>query len=209
MNRKKSAATTILTAMSAVTVWAAFVTGTEPPATDVAGSFAAIAALLAVSVILKMDDILYFLGCGFVYFASPIGSVLDMYTRFGPYDKIMHFISGMLLAGFGMMMISRLLKRAFPDEEGLSTSSDEGNRKALKISRMIFAFFFSSACAGIWEIFEFTSDKLLGGGMQRGMEDTVTDIIAGNGGALLYCIVWVFGSCVYERQHRHKHLEKG
>ena len=115
----------------------------------------------------------------------------------------------MLLAGFGMMMISRLLKRAFPDEEGLSTSSDEGNRKALKISRMIFAFFFSSACAGIWEIFEFTSDKLLGGGMQRGMEDTVTDIIAGNGGALLYCIVWVFGSCVYERQHRHKHLEKG
>ncbi len=40
---------------------------------------------------------------------------------------------------------------------------------------MIFAFFFSSACAGIWEIFEFTSDKLLGGGMQRGMEDTVTD----------------------------------
>ena len=96
MNRKKSAATTILTAMSAVTVWAAFVTGTEPPATDVAGSFAAIAALLAVSVILKMDDILYFLGCGFVYFASPIGSVLDMYTRFGPYDKIIHFISGML-----------------------------------------------------------------------------------------------------------------
>ena len=78
MNRKKSAATTILTAMSAVTVWAAFVTGTEPPATDVAGSFAAIAALLAVSVILKMDDILYFLGCGFVYFASPIGSVLDI-----------------------------------------------------------------------------------------------------------------------------------
>ena len=132
-----------------------------------------------------------------------------MYTRFGPYDKIIHFISGMLLAGFGMMMISRLLKRAFPDEEGLSASSDEGKRKALKISRMIFAFFFSSACAGIWEIFEFTSDKLLGGGMQRGMEDTVTDIIAGNGGALLYCIVWVFGSCVYGRQHRHKHLEKG
>ncbi len=78
-----------------------------------AGSFAAIAALLAVSVILKMDDILYFLGCGFVYFASPIGSVLDMYTRFGPYDKIIHFISGMLLAGFGMMMISRLLKELF------------------------------------------------------------------------------------------------
>ena len=93
-----------------------------------------------------------------------------MYTRFGPYDKIIHFISGMLLAGCGMMMISRLLKRAFPDEEGLSASSDEGKRKALKISRMIFAFFFSSACAGIWEIFEFTSDKLLGGGMQRGME---------------------------------------
>ena len=54
------------------------------------------------------------------------------------------------------------------------------------IPAVCFAFFFSSAGAGIWEIFEFTADKLAGGGMQRGMVDTVTDMIAGNVGALAY-----------------------
>jgi len=53
-----------------------------------------------------------------------------------------------------------------------------------------FAFFFSSAFAGIWEIFEFTADRLAGGDMQRGMVDTVTDIIAGNLGALTYFLIF-------------------
>ena len=45
---------------------------------------------------------------------------------------------------------------------------------------------FSGAGAGLWEIFEFVADKVAGGEMQRGMVDTVTDMIAGNIGALVY-----------------------
>ena len=37
---------------------------------------------------------------------------------------------------------------------------------------VLITFLASSAGAGIWEIFEFTADKIAGGGMQRGMVDT-------------------------------------
>ena len=50
---------------------------------------------------------------------------------------------------------------------------------------------FSGAGAGIWEIFEFLADRIAGGQMQRGMVDTVTDIIAGNAGALVYAAAFL------------------
>ena len=62
--------------------------------------------------------------------------------------------------------------------------------KVYLLAEATFAFFFSSAFAGIWEIFEFTADRLAGGDMQRGMVDTVTDIIAGNLGALTYFLIF-------------------
>ena len=62
--------------------------------------------------------------------------------------------------------------------------------KVYLFAEATFAFFFSSAFAGIWEIFEFTADRLAGGDMQRGMVDTVTDIIAGNLGALTYFLIF-------------------
>ena len=96
--------------------------GINPPIGNVAGAFVSIAVVVLVSRVIQVSDTLFYSGLVFVFMASPMGSVINLYRSFGPYDKIIHFISGMLLAGFGMMMISRLLKRAFPDEEGLSTS---------------------------------------------------------------------------------------
>ncbi len=74
-----------------------------------------------------------------------MGSVMDLYRSFGPYDKIVHFFSGILLATLGMMIITYLLKRF-----GLT---DEKQLEKLMIPAVCFAFFFSSAGAGIWEIF--------------------------------------------------------
>lgn len=182
MDSKKVAAVFVVTAASAVTAIIAFKTGVNPPMANVAGSFAAIAVFLAAARLLKVRYDLFYFGLIFIYFASPVGSVLNMYRRFGPYDKIIHFISGILLASFGFMIISKLLEKAVDSIK---------NGRACLLSRIFFAFFFSSACAGIWEIFEFVTDKLSGGGMQRGMVDTVTDIIAGNVGALAYCVVYI------------------
>lgn len=156
-------------------------TGIDPAPTTIAGSFGSIAVLLLIAYILKVRDDLFFCGLLFVYFASPVGSVLDLYRSVGPYDKIVHFFSGILLASLGAMVMSMLLKR---------TVKAVKKSNAYLFAQAVFAFFFSSAFAGIWEIFEFTADRLSGGDMQRGMVDTVTDIIAGNTGALTYFLIF-------------------
>lgn len=156
-------------------------TNIDPAPATIAGSFGSIAALLLISYILKVRDDLFFCGLLFVYFASPVGSVLNLYRSVDLYDKVVHFFSGLLLASLGAMIMSMLLKHAVQTIK---------KTKIYLLAEAAFAFFFSSAFAGIWEIFEFTADRLAGGDMQRGMVDTVTDIIAGNLGALTYFLIF-------------------
>lgn len=166
----------ILIAATIASAVAAYELGINPPIGNVAGAFASIAVLVLVSRIIKVSDTLFYSGLVFVFMASPMGSVINLYRSFDPYDKIVHLISGFLLAALGMLIIEKLMKRA--------------NRKsdfAVFAGPMIFAAcMFSGAGAGLWEIFEFVADKVAGGEMQRGMVDTVTDMIAGNIGALVY-----------------------
>lgn len=182
MTGKRWAGLIILIIATALTAVYACRTGVDPALTTIAGSFGSIAALLIIAYALKVRDDLFFCGMIFVYFASPVGSVLDMYRSFGPYDKIVHFFSGILLASLGSMIMSALLKKAVHTVK---------STKGYLFAQAVFAFFFSSAFAGIWEIFEFTADRLAGGEMQRGMVDTVTDIIAGNTGAFVYFIIFM------------------
>lgn len=181
LSRKRWIGLIILVLATAFTAVYACKTGIDPGLTTIVGSFGSIAALLLIAYILKVRDDLFFCGLLFVYFASPVGSVLDLYRSVGPYDKIVHFFSGILLASLGAMVMSILLKR---------TVKTVKKSKAYLFAQAVFAFFFSSAFAGIWEIFEFTADRLSGGDMQRGMVDTVTDIIAGNTGALTYFLIF-------------------
>ena len=180
MSKKRITAVLILTAATAITALIAVKTGINPPVGNIIGSFCAIAALIVFSHLLKVKDSLFYCGLFFVYCASPVGSVLNLYRSVGAYDKIVHFFSGILLAWLAVVLLSRLFDRAV---------SEVRNTKLYMLLQCAFAFFFSSAGAGIWEIFEFTTDRLTGGEMQRGMVDTVTDIIAGNTGALTYCII--------------------
>lgn len=177
MKKRIIALITLVIATTAAAI-AAFALEINPPMTNVIGAYGSILAALIAAKIFRVSDGLYYAGLLFVFFASPMGSVMDLYRSFGPYDKIVHFFSGILLATLGMMIITYLLKKFGHVEEEQMVN--------MLVPAVIFAFFFSSAGAGIWEIFEFTADRLAGGGMQRGMVDTVTDIIAGNIGALTY-----------------------
>ncbi len=145
------------------------------------GHFGSIVVLLIIIArILKVRDDLFSAVCC----SSTLHRLWDLFSTctrsIGPYDKIVHFFSGILLASLDAMIMSMLLKRAV---HTIKT-------KAYLFTQAAFAFFFSSAFAGIWEIFEFTADRLSGGDMQRGMVDTVTDIIAGNTGALTYFLIF-------------------
>lgn len=160
----------------------AFYLDINPPIANVFGAYGAIAAVFIAGKLFKIEDGFYNLILLFIFFASPVGSVLNFYKSVGPYDKIVHYISGILLAAIGVMIVAHLLKKMM---------LNENQKEAAFRLILMFAFLTAGTGAGLWEIFEFVADKLVGGGMQRGMVDTLTDMIAGTLGGLTY--VAVFG----------------
>ena len=166
----------ILIAATIASAAAAYGFGINPPIGNVAGAFVSIAVVVLVSRVIQVSDTLFYSGLVFVFMASPMGTVINLYRSFGPYDKIVHLISGFLLAALGMLIVEKLLKKSLKTDD----------LAALTVPMVFAACMFSSGGAGIWEIFEFLADRIAGGEMQRGMVDTVTDMIAGNIGALAY-----------------------
>ena len=57
----------------------AFALEINPPMTNVIGSYGSILAALIAAKIFKVSDGLYYAGLAFVFFASPMGSVMDLY----------------------------------------------------------------------------------------------------------------------------------
>ena len=168
--RKKILYLVIAICAAIVTTVYAFKIGLNPPMGFLFGCGGAFLAAAIVSILLKIPNWLYILTLVFVYMASPLGSIMNFYRTIGPYDKIVHFFSGILIGAFGYFIVTKLLP---------------GTDKKIRLVVAMFTFLFASGGAGLWEIFEFTTDILAGGGMQRGMVDTVTDMIAGNLGGIL------------------------
>lgn len=183
----------VLVIATAATAAAAYMSGINPPAGNVIGAFASIAVLVAAAKLIEVSDTLFYSGLVFVFMASPLGSVINLYRSFGPYDKIVHLISGFLLAALGMLIIEKLMKK----------TAKISDLAPFALPMVFAACMFSSGGAGIWEIFEFLADKLAGGQMQRGMVDTVTDMIAGNIGAIVYG-----GFALYHRKKSHMAYER-
>lgn len=109
----------------------------------------------------------------FIVLAMILGKMLDFYTLIPEWDFCLHLVSGGILAFIGYLFYYHMVNFTQP----------ETVRKSLPCW---FVFLFCSAAAGIWEIFEFAGDMLLGLQSQSGsLIDTMTDIIAGNAGCLL------------------------
>ena len=167
--------------LTGITTWLAFYLNINPPIANVAGGFASILAGVIVCVLFRVPDKLYYLILIFIYFAEPVGSILNMYRLWGPYDKIVHFLSGILVAAFAAMLFQKIIER---------NRINVVQRKKLIGICALFTVLAASASAGIWEIIEFSIDLLVSGEMQRGMVDTITDMIAGNLGGIIYGIVF-------------------
>ncbi|WP_026885963.1 hypothetical protein [Clostridium beijerinckii] len=91
---------------------------------------------------------------------------------FIPYlDKIEHLSSGGILFYIGSLILELINK-------------NETNKLNIK-TIILFSLFFAIAMAGIWEIYEFTTDRLFGLRSQNNsLVDTMGDIICGSIGAL-------------------------
>lgn len=156
------------------------------PLISIIGGYLSIPAILLVT---RRFPFSFFV-CAMVFDISAVGvgTIINLYRTMDSYDKIIHFLSGILLAEAGRIIMMYILKKH--------------GAKEMSTVILLFAVNFSCMCAGLWEIYEFTGDQLLGTKMQGNKLNTMGDIVAGFLGALAYA--GIFLSCKYFSRMRRR-----
>lgn len=128
----------------------------------------------------------------FVFFAHFLGSIVDLYHYINGYDKVMHFLSGMLSALVGFIILVKM--------------SDYKKQKTLFV--IIFVMAVSLSIGALWEFYEFTADNLFGKDAQNvlttGVDDTMWDMIMAFFGAMI-----VSGRYYYELHKKKSSIVTG
>lgn len=115
---------------------------------------------------LKKSSISYFVILGFIFISMYLANVWNWYG-IPNYDKILHTFSGAIIAVVGYVLYIYLF-------------GDDTTGKVKKSAPIVFVIAFSTAAAGVWEIWEFTTDTLFGLCAQNNsLIDTMWDIICG------------------------------
>lgn len=110
----------------------------------------------------------------FIFIAMFLANEFGFYSVIPYLDKFEHLFSGVILCFIGLLIYEK-------------ASENEKNTDTLSAKVAIWlSIFFSVAMAGVWEIYEYTTDHLFGLRSQNGsLPDTMTDIICGTIGAVL------------------------
>ena len=159
-----------------------------PPQTELFDKVGMELAVLAIAVLLCRFPIGTYLMINLFLIFPAAGSILKLYDRFPGYDRVVHYISGLLLGAIGVYLIEWLFKRLSLPHEPLVV--------------ILFAGFFSYAGAGFWEIIEFTTDCILHMGVQHGNTDTMGDIVAGYLGSVSFQLFKLFENRKYFSRER-------
>jgi len=149
--------------------------GNIVPPTSIIGGF--LSVFIITLLLIKFPLRIYLEALIFDISAVCFGSILRFYSKIAYYDKFVHFMSGLILADIGIVLIDFILKK----EES----------KPLPRVSLIFAAIFSFAGAAIWEIYEFSADIFLNTQMQGLNIDTMGDIVAGVLGGLTYILITI------------------
>lgn len=115
---------------------------------------------------LKKSKIMYYCILVFIFLSMYLANVWNFYG-IPNYDKYLHLGSGVLIALIGYVLFIYLC--GGKEQPGMNP-----------LTPVIFSVIFSIAGAGIWEIWEFSTDSLFGLSAQNGsLIDTMIDIICG------------------------------
>ena len=125
----------------------------------------------------NISEYLIFIWIIFIFMAHYLGVTLELYDKWYMFDKVTHFMSGVLSASVGALILE--------------------NVKCKKLFfNILFILSFTWFCAGMWEVFEFTCNYLFGGDAQKvvltGVSDTMWDMIVAFFGSIIVCIVYYF-----------------
>lgn len=136
--------------------------------------------LLTIKILVKVSNIYIFPALKFsilafillaMFFANEFGG----YSLVPKLDKIEHLFSGVILCFLGLSIFNTINK-------------NEINKFNIK-TIVLFCLFFSIAMAGLWEVYEYTTDILFGLNSQNhSLDDTMMDIICGTIGSLVTSI---------------------
>lgn len=139
---------------------------------------------------LSIPSNMIFLYFAFLYFAIYLGEVRSFYYLVPHWDTILHTFSGAMIGALGFSIISFLNK------------SEDINLHLTPLFVAIFAFCFSVTLGVVWEVYEFSFDKIMGLNMQKfaladgtllkGQEaliDTMKDLIVDGVGAFIISVI--------------------
>ncbi|WP_052447391.1 hypothetical protein [Clostridium polynesiense] len=122
----------------------------------------------------------------FIFFSMYLGKLFDFYSLIPNWDDFLHIASGLMLGMIGHTVLISIF---------------HGEKYSL-LSKGFICFFiilFGAACAGAWEIFEFSGDMILGLNSQGGsLLDTMFDIVNGTAGGTLVAILYYFKPGILE-----------
>lgn len=136
-------------------------------------AFGVIPFLIVSFVIRRYNKNLEFVYLFFVFISYVLGFVFDYYDRLYFFDALAHSLFGLVGSVFALPLLNKFKKYEFIDV----------------LFNVFFIIIFTVSLAGLWEIFEFTVDKLfVSANMQRSLNNTMKDIIS----ALLFSFVYSF-----------------
>ena len=106
-----------------------------------------------------------------------IGTTFDMYHRLDAWDAVLHLLSGVLVAGFGIVLLHQRFGKL---------------KVVLPFSgRIILIGMFSATVAFLWEVAEFASDNFFGTMSQNNsVTDTMLDMIYGTGTGIIAASIY-------------------
>ena len=115
---------------------------------------------------LKGVRVIYYINIIFIFLSMYLASIWNFYS-IPNYDKFLHLISGAIIAIIGYILFIYL-------------TNDISRREVNPITSFLFVIIFATAAAGVWEMWEFTTDSLFGLKAQNNnLHDTMWDIICG------------------------------
>lgn len=127
---------------------------------------------------IKINEVINLIYIIFIFMAHFLGVIVDLYSKIYWYDKLTHFLSG-ILTSFAAIYI--LVK-------------NKQNKNL--IFNILFIISFSMLVASFWEIFEYLSSYYFNVDPQKvmitGVTDTMCDIIVAFLGSILVSICYYF-----------------
>lgn len=135
-------------------------------------ALAAVAGLAVRPLLLpRLYDLLLLVALG----VQGVGEASGAYDSIAWFDRVVHFTLPFLASGVLYVFLARL--DVLPDPR-----QDTGWRHHLGIGLVTFAL--GGAFGALWELVEWSSDRVLGSALQEGNDDTVGDLAMDSLGAL-------------------------